>query len=331
MRVDVDAYALANPDFNQWIHEATENRISFLRLLAAWQRCDRLAALGAQNAHGTLGAQSAANDTVAPSNWDLPHMAGQTAGLGKNGPRRYRRLAYAGAAIAASIFGFVAIAPTLLEPQVETEQFATSIGGYETVRLSDGSQIELNTKTSLSAAISEDARQVTMQSGEAYFDIAHDADRPFTIRAGDQVITVLGTKFSVHYINNSVEVLVTEGRVQVDNRATPRVSATILTPGAKLHATRDHALVSQVTEDARAAELGWRDGVLVFDELSLGEVTQEFNRYNHIQLVIDDPAVAALNIGGRFNAANVEGFVRLLEDGFDVTVERRGRNVYIRG
>ena len=68
-------------------------------------------------------------------------------------------------------------------------------------------------------------------------------------------------------------------------------------------------------------KLTWRDGRLVFAATSLAEVADEFNRYNHQQLVISDPAVAAIRISGTFKASNVEAFVRLLKQAYGLKVE----------
>jgi transmembrane sensor len=68
-------------------------------------------------------------------------------------------------------------------------------------------------------------------------------------------------------------------------------------------------------------KLTWRDGRLVFAATSLAEVADEFNRYNHQQLVISDPAVAAIRISGTFKASNVEAFVRLLKEAYGLKVE----------
>ena len=76
-------------------------------------------------------------------------------------------------------------------------------------------------------------------------------------------------------------------------------------------------------------ELAWRRGMVVFDQMSLGEAAQEFNRYNKIQLEIPDAQTAGIRIGGSFEADNSEAFVRLLHSAYGLKVERRGDRIRI--
>ena len=92
----------------------------------------------------------------------------------------------------------------------------------QAVRLADGTQVELNTNTRLHADVNGLSRTVMLDSGEAYFDVVHDAKRPFTVYAGNRRITDIGTKFSVFRDGDDVRVTVREGKVRVDVLHEPR-------------------------------------------------------------------------------------------------------------
>jgi transmembrane sensor len=150
------------------------------------------------------------------------------------------------------------------------------------------------------------------------------------VHAGPRTITVLGTKFSVRRDGDRVEVAVIEGRVRVeDSGQSQPVSPTIVTRGDIVVAEGESTLVAVKSVERVTEELSWRTGRLTFDQATLGEAVAEFNRYNHKQLVIVDPEVAALRIGGSFEAENIQAFTRLLQRGFSLKIEEDGDVVKI--
>ena len=135
-------------------------------------------------------------------------------------------------AIAASLLLAIGLAVAVLLPAPAThdpdvQQFATRVGERRAVALADGSRIELNTGTRLRAALAAGTRELWLDEGEAYFDVAHDAQRPFIVHAGSRTITVLGTKFAVRLDRGRVQVAVSEGRVRIDQPADAGRSASI--------------------------------------------------------------------------------------------------------
>jgi transmembrane sensor len=176
--------------------------------------------------------------------------------------------------------------------------------------------------------VDEKSRTVWLEKGEAYFDVAHDASRPFVIHCGSRKITVLGTKFSVRRDEDRVEVVVLEGRVQIDDVRASSSEPAFVTRGDIATASNSTLRVTHSEEQA-VDELSWRYGTLTFNEMSLVDAAAEFNRYNHKQLIVVDPRAAAVHIGGSFDATNVEAFVRLLRQGFGLTVEDEGNVIRI--
>ncbi|WP_394778648.1 FecR family protein [Undibacterium sp.] len=303
-------------EMDAWINAATAHRIAYLRLNSAWQRADRLSSLHVPSRNSVPGKSFA-----------LPRFSGW-------------RVA-AGLALAASAALFAA----LPGGQDKAASFATAVGESKAVSLADGSHITLNTDTRLRASIANGKRTVGLESGEAYFEVAHDASRPFVVEAGDSRVTVLGTKFSVRREAGQVKVVVVDGRVQVsealaDNAgkeapvnggngsngsngsgAAPPGSVAIVTRNDTLVAEHGNMAVMRKTPEQVSNQLGWRQGKLILDDMTLDQAAIEFNRYNRKKLVIADPVAGQVRIGGSFNVDNVDGFARLLHQGFGLRVE----------
>lgn len=293
-----------------WLNADPEHRVAFWRLESAWTQADRLRAR---------------------------RVADQTGGLmARPGPARRRvvlGLAGAAAGVVAAVSAFGAMTLLMASGEEDFTAFMTDIGEHRSVPLADGSLVELNTATRVRAQVRADARRVWLEEGEAYFDVVHDPERPFLVHAGDRVITVLGTRFSVWRDGERLRVAVAEGRVRIDDASATVAAQTtgsrIVEDGAIVVADGASTMIATRSAERVAETLGWREGQLVFERTTLADAVAEFNRYNRKQLVIADPAVAEVRISGRFEAANVDVFVRLLQRGFNFRIEDDGRTVMI--
>jgi transmembrane sensor len=243
--------------------------------------------------------------------------------------RRYLRLATAAAvllAVAGGVKVWLELAP---------DRYSTPVGGLASVPLSDGSHITLNTATEVHIALSGKERDIELARGEAFFEVAKDAKRPFVVNVGKKRVIAVGTQFSVLRDGDAIRVVVSEGTVRIEDRrgtasvpvlpltAADSADAVLLSAGSVAHAGSAGVLVQKETESKTQEQLSWRTGILMFRDQTLAEAAAEFNRYNERQIVIADPAIQNLKIEGNFRATNVDAFVRLLESGFPVhaTVE----------
>lgn len=214
--------------------------------------------------------------------------------------------------------------------------FATAAEGYERVPLSDGSVLELNGGTEVQVDFSGPNRHVRLRRGEAHFSVAKDAGRPFLVDAGGVSVRALGTAFNVRRGVREVEVLVTEGRVAVvpaaggpaDTGAPLQLVANertvIATAGAAAPAA---APVERVAPGRIREALAWQGPRLVFADTPLAEAAAQFNRHNAVRIELADPELGALPIGGSFRAEHAEAFLRLLESGGEIAVERPAPDV----
>lgn len=290
-------------ELDAWLNASTAHRVAFLRLNQAWRRADRLRAL-----------RGAAQVVQPPS----PRRSGGWAWLTR--PPVRRTAAGLSLATLALVLGLnFSAAP-------DGTGYATERGQRELVTLADGSRLTLNTSTQLRTAVTPQARQVWLERGEAFFDIAHDAQRPFVIHAGKQTVTVLGTKFSLHRDGDKLRVAVLEGRVQVQAEQSRPI---VLVQADTVLADTGNLLVTKLSPQQLTASLSWLQGKLVFNDASLAEAARQFNRYSRKQLVIKDPAAARIVIGGVFEATNVEAFARLLHAGFGLQVDVKADEIQV--
>jgi transmembrane sensor len=244
---------------------------------------------------------------------------------------RNRKLALsAAAALLLAVGGglYLVFAPT-------GERYATPVGGFASVPMPDGSNVTLNTDSQIRIALTDTERRVELGHGEAFFEVSKDPKRPFVVRAGDKRVIAVGTKFSVRREGDDIEIVVTEGKVRVQDGAAGQDSRVggsadvFLTPGSIARADDAGVLVQRRTLPEAEEHLGWRTGWLMFRDQGLAEAIAEFNRYSARKIVIQDPAIASLKIEGNFRATNVEAFVRLLESGFPVRAEVRADQILL--
>lgn len=296
-RAEPDWTAADQAELEAWLAQSAAHKVAFWRLKDSWEKGDRLAS------------------RRAPEPFARPSP-----------PPKRKRL-YLVAGLAAAVALVLAVPTFLMTPGT---RFETARGVQQTVRLTDGSRVELNTATRLRADLAQTRREVWLDAGEAFFDVEHDPSRPFVVHAGPRTVTVLGTKFSVRRDGDQVRVVVLEGRVRLDDgRSARRKREDLLTAGAIAQTAAAGVLVRQAGLERVEDDLGWRDGLLIFDQVTLAEAVAEFNRYNTRQLVIADPSVSTIRIGGRLQAHNADGFTRLLERTYGLKVEERGGRVMI--
>jgi transmembrane sensor len=282
--------------FSEWLSHSPENRIAFLRLESAWSFTSRLGALRRPNRREA----------------------------GSSSPRSRIMLRVA-AAILLIAGGALAISTQI--DRTSEKVYRTAVGGRETLKLADGSQIELNTNSVLRLTYGKNVRHAVLEHGEAYFQITHDAARPFTVETGNHRVTDLGTKFLIRNGNGSLEVAVTEGLVKLDgirNEAKPA----LLKRGDVIVISDRSTERAHKPAQKLADELGWRRGVLIFENATVAQAAAQFNRYNTKKLIVA-PSAAHIAIGGTFPSDNVETFTELAQDVLGLHIEERGDQILI--
>jgi len=286
--------------FQSWKADATEHRIVFLQMKAVWARIDKVAALR----QSSLPVRR------------LPGKAKLWA-----------------AAIAAVLLVCVGLGAAYLQLRGTVDQpFETAIGRQRSLKLADGTHIELNTNTLIHTSMSAGARTVKLDRGQAYFEVVHDARRPFVVIAGNRRITDLGTKFSVFRDGDRVEVVVKEGQVRIDLIGEdPAITAAV-----PVVAERNTVVIARDAETLVAVkpqqdidhEMSWRSGLLFFSQEPLADVANDINRYNTRKIEVVG-AARDIRIGGSFRKDNIEGFKQLLRDGFGLKIVEADNKIVI--
>jgi len=231
-------------------------------------------------------------------------------------------LAGAGGAIAAAMVG----AGVMI---LREERFSTGLGEVRRVPLGDGSAVAINTASAVEVAFRRTQRTVRLQQGEAWFQVAHDVQRPFVVEAGPVRVRAVGTAFSVRRRADGADVLVTEGVVEVwaegANRPPARLKAG---QGAFVDAS---AVVRPAVAGPEAVDrkLEWRYGKIDLAGETLGEAVADFNRYNDRKLVIADPDIAGERLYGAFNTGGPDAFAAAVGASLGVEVEVRDSEIIL--
>ncbi len=222
---------------------------------------------------------------------------------------------------------------------------------YRQETLRDGSVIDLNGGAHVVVQFSAAERRVLLVRGEAQFVVAKDSSRPFVVRAGGVDVRAVGTAFNVKLAGPNLEVLVTEGTVQLSQQpaalavggATAGTAAAPVAPAVLAELTAGHRTIVPMTDDrptplvvAASREeidvlLEWQPRLLDFDATPLADVVAAFNRRNPTQIVIADDRLRSLPLVASIRSDNIEGLVRQLEATMGVKVERpKGGGIVLR-
>ncbi len=285
--------------FDAWMAKSLAHRVAYWRLNAAWTRAKRLAA---------LRPPMHKKKSLATDRWPWRIAVRWSAGI--------------------ATVALLSLSAVFLTAKPVAQTFVTGIGGHKILKLADGSQIELNTNTSVRVSVSSQSRTVWLDKGEAYFLIKHDTDHAFTVISGDRSVTDLGTEFSIRREQNQLEVAVMQGRVlfeTVKRIKTP----TLLTEGDTAVVIGNSLSITKNSMRKLANESAWRHGMLVFDQISLADAAAEFNRYNRKKLVIRDARAGQRTIGATFPIHDIDQFIDVTQEVLKLHVKNHGDEILI--
>lgn len=234
-------------------------------------------------------------------------------------PSRRHLLFGLGSGAAAAVAGagvWVAAGPSAARALIVTRE-----GQRLTAPLPDGSRVTLAPMSRVRLRYSRHRRALTLEEGQAYFEVVHDTDRPFVVDAGDRQVTATGTRFQVTLTGPgdraSAEVVLEAGGVDVASRTAPSKRIR-LKPGQSLSG-HGNASVQPVDIATRTA---WRDGRLVVQDRPLAEVVADFNRYSGDRLELGDEVTGRLRVSGSFRYDGAHEFALALEGSFGLRVRK---------
>ena len=225
----------------------------------------------------------------------------------------------------------------------------TRTGEQKTIELDDGSAVTLNTATQLVVDYGEHRRRILLERGEAFFDVAEDAQRPFTVELGVRSVTAIGTVFNVRRDPERYEVAVLEGAVAI-HALTEDASAAALPVSpdgesaavgapaqrrvdagwlAEFHVSRNELTAFQ--PESMDRYLGWRNGMLRFDREPLYRVVQELNRYTRRKILVEDASIMELSVYAAVSVTELESALIALEKLLPIKVTRHYDRIVITG
>jgi transmembrane sensor len=312
-----------------WLATDVSHRVAFLRLDAAWQEAARLKTFAA----GDVASRIPARGEWADSPYFSPPIGSEKAGMhGRRAARRRHRRWPVFAGIAASLLVAAAVAGGFAwrdYARVDRAAWETAMGARQVVHLPDGSTATLGSETDVRMAFSRGERDLELARGEAFFDVAHDTARPFVVHANGYRVTAVGTRFDVRRDAGRLRVVVTRGLVRLQSANDPAKPPAMLPAGSIATIADGDVAINQATVDGAREALSWRSGFVVFHRTPLAEAVREFNRYNTRQIVIADPSLEALRVGGNFKLDNSDAFVRLMQAVFPVQAQQQGREIVL--
>lgn len=249
-----------------------------------------------------------------------------------------------------AVMGAWMLAPAREDLNPGVGVYATAVGETRELALADGSTVTLNTGSKLFLEFNDTMRRAILDSGEAFFDVESDPDRPFVVTAGEQSVTVLGTRFNVQRRGGRLTVAVVEGAVAVHENIEPeRLEANARQLVTQPDDTFDPGFahfrleagtvgtfekseeLSGMVETADANDhQAWRQGIVRFSDSSLTDVVTELSRYSTTDIVIEGDAVADMSISGVFHHDDLDGVFKGLEAMLPIAVDRDGDRIIIR-
>lgn len=305
--------------YRQWMQEDPRHLAAMARVEKLWITLDPVFA-----GHANAGRPPDA-DLLAPA-------------------RRGRRWWWIPAVAAAAAAALVLLQPKAQHPApLANPARAIYHPGPERLPLPDGSIVELAAGAKVEVQFTADERRVRLVHGTAFFTVAKNPSRPFVVSTSEVSVRAVGTAFSVALDPQTISVLVTEGRVRVQERSASTTGQVLeardlsaLDAGQQgvIHRTRSdrwEISVNRLTPAEIERVMAWQGARLEFADLPLEAVVAEFNRYSSgKKLVIGDAPTGAIRVGGNFRADRVDGFLRALDAGFNVSAIPHGDEFILR-
>lgn len=209
------------------------------------------------------------------------------------------------------------IAKIPISPQIQHDEKLTHNGQHLTFRLEDGSQITLNSNSRLSYPIQfTDTSRIVTLNGEAYFDVAKDAKRPFTVITGNVSTTALGTSFNICYPEDQslskISLLSGAVKVEMKNR-TGNIHDVELIPGEQLlYGFMDESFEIELFDPLAIS--GWKDGIIYFKEAGIDEIVERLEVWYDVEIKLTGNLAKKehdiWNYSGQFEKESLENVLR---------------------
>ena len=231
-----------------------------------------------------------------------------------------------------SQFGFamasvaiLAIVVISFQPEkIAMQNFSTTTGEVKQFTLEDGSEITLGAKSELKAWATKKERHIILVSGQAFFKVAKNPQRPFWVDAGETKVRVVGTQFDVRKGSDRTRVAVLEGIVNVSS-ATKTTTPVVLMAGQQV--TRLNEGTFEAVNSISVSELeSWRNGRLIYLRASLADVVADANRYFNNSISLGSKNLANLKVTAAVSTNQMDALTDMLASSLPVVLHRDAQN-----
>ena len=291
--------------FRTWLHADPAHAAAYREAEQLWADIRQLDGLDG------LDAREAPEPAAMARRWPIP------------------RRAVAGGAIAAALA--VMVWGVVGYVSVSERTYATGVGEIKQVALDDGSIVTLSGASAVEVRLSRTGRQAELTRGQAFFEVASDPDKAFTVAAGRAAIRVVGTAFDVRRAVDGVRVSVAEGVVEVAAVGDPPDAALTarLTAGERVTASATGALGAVERFDPAQAA-AWREGRFTYTDARLSEVVADVNRFRADKIRLVGTAPGDLRVTATFTIEQVDQMLGGLAATQPVVIDRSVLGVTIR-
>ena len=308
-------------DFMRWKTADPKHAEAYKELSLVWSTANKMQAEAEQAYAAPL--QTSRDRTAVGSNPQSDHMGFAL------------RLSFA----ASLIIGIclLVVSSWQSSPLMEEQslQLHTLVGEQQRMELSDGSELVLNTDSRARVEFSPDERRVYLTHGEAHFEIAHNPDRPFKVYTALGNVRAVGTAFSVDLSQHDFSVTVTHGRIAVSSAEhagrQKNQPLALADAGQQVVLVNQEPQVRSLSKAEMEKQTAWQQGLLLFDGESLTQVVEQLSRYTDRNIIIADPNIAELKIGGQFRTNEIDGVLDALSSGFGITVQYSDQRILLLG
>lgn len=312
LRLEEQDSAEVREAFELWYQSSSLHQQAFDKMQALWQLAQQLPSPQAVEQQATVVPLQATAKPVKGRGWIMGFglAAGLALAVGLtlfNGPRPVYQT------------------PTVVNQQADSLRFSTDTGQLKRVQLDDGSWVQLGARSEMVVHIDAQQRLIELLSGEARFDVAKDASRPFTVTHRGHQAMALGTVFDVKVARQAIEVSVLEGKVAVEGTAQPTQPA-LLTAGQQVSIEQDGRL-SEITDKVPSSE--WLTGRLRYINTPLADVIYDVQRYSHLTLYINSPKVAAYSYTGSIKSDGIDTWLQSLPKIYPLSLQQSADTVVL--
>ncbi|GBL04348.1 FecR family protein [Glaciecola sp. KUL10] len=301
-----------------WLDSSTVNKATFLEVVQVWDKLESLSKLG-------LLFETQAQTSF----WQRNKILASAASV----------------AFAALISLSVYLLSSPIQEIKYQREYATQIGEYSNFTLQDNTQLYLNTNSLVRVTYTDKQRLLELVKGELFVDVAHDSTKPLNVIARNTVIQAVGTAFNVELKEGRVELVVTDGKVLVEQDLdfvnTPLLQREVNLPASSLslkegqfaHITShlSNTLVDSTDRKAVESHLAWQNGELIFRGEKLDAAIKEISRYTDLTFTFKEQRLKEMQIAGLFKTNDIEAFLSALQSNFDIKVIRADGRVLLSG